>query len=102
MSASVGAIMPGLEELEHRLSFLCLPLINGQCTDLSSSVLFKDEVLIFIGLVLPAAVLSKHEGHLHGGQLCCSEEIIFVEGTCLRGCTKVDTQCFLGPSALVE
>lgn len=46
MSASVGAMMPRLEELEHWLSFLCLFLVNGQCSDLSSTVPFKDEVLI--------------------------------------------------------
>lgn len=71
MSASVGAMMPRVEELEHWLSFLCLPLINGQCSDPSSTVRFKDEVLICIGLLLQAAVLSKQEGHLHRNQLCC-------------------------------
>lgn len=71
MSASVGAMMPRLEELEHWLSFLCLLLINRQCVDLSSTVLFKAEVLVFISLLLQAAVLAKQEDHLHRDQLCC-------------------------------
>lgn len=63
--------MPRLEELERWLSFLCLPLINGQCIDLSSTIFFQGESPNISGLLLQAAMLSKQEEHLHSDQLCC-------------------------------
>lgn len=41
-------MMPKLKELERWLSFLCLPLINGQCIDLSSTIFFKVKVPILV------------------------------------------------------
>lgn len=41
-------MMPRLEELERWLSFLCLPLISGQCIDLSSTIFFKVKVPILV------------------------------------------------------
>lgn len=63
--------MPRWEELKRWLSFLCLPLINGQCIDLGSAIFFQGESPNISGLLLQAAVLSKQEDHLYSAPLYC-------------------------------